>query len=221
MSSITYIRWGALGELMQWHLCPAMDRVLVQPYFIRPPTSCIICSSVLSWSDSDIAIYTAYPPVPALHRSPLSPYPIQDTVSGPQTENRLLCRLPHQPFQLIPTPNQYPAVLDLWGALSTVFLYILVPLSQNQGAVYQHTDGRWKIGPAIPSCSYRPPPMPSVFPQPSVGALDHLWVPPPPDPKQWMQEGASAQHVLSQDSCTCCFFFQDFPPVSGLPCHPI
>ncbi|XP_010832359.1 PREDICTED: multidrug resistance-associated protein 4-like, partial [Bison bison bison] len=65
-----------------------------------------------------------------------------DAVLGPQTENRLLCRLLHQPFQLIPTPNQYPAVLDLWGFLSHPCLYILVPLSQSQGAVYQHTEER-------------------------------------------------------------------------------
>ncbi|XP_059740468.1 ATP-binding cassette sub-family C member 4-like [Bos taurus] len=67
---------------------------------------------------------------------------LKDAVLGPQTENRLLCRLPHQPFQLIPTPNQYPAVLDLWGFLSHPCLYILVPLSQSQGAVYQHTEER-------------------------------------------------------------------------------
>ena len=42
--------------------------------------------------------------------------------------------------------------------LIPVCLYILVPLSQSQGAVYQHTEGRWKMGPAIPSCSSRGPP---------------------------------------------------------------
>ena len=48
---------------------------------------------------------------------------------------------PHQPFQLVPTPTWYPAVLALWGSfLTPVYLYILVPLSQSQGAVCQDTE---------------------------------------------------------------------------------
>ena len=38
--------------------------------------------------------------------------------------------------------------------------------------------------------------------------------PPPATHKLWMQEGTSAQRVLSQEPCTCCAFFQDVSPVS-------
>ena len=59
---------------------------------------------------------------------------------------------PHQPFQLVPTPTRCPAVLALWGSfLTPVCLYTPVPLSQSQGAVRQDTEGRWRMGPAIPS----------------------------------------------------------------------
>ena len=52
----------------------------------------------------------------------------------------------------------------------------------------------------------RAEPVPSVFPQPSVGALDHLWVSPP-------LEAVNAGRRLSPacsvpDPCTCCVFFQ-------------
>ena len=39
--------------------------------------------------------------------------------------------------------------------LTPVCPYTRVPLSRSQGAVYQHTEGRWKMGPAIPSYSSR------------------------------------------------------------------
>ena len=38
--------------------------------------------------------------------------------------------------------------------------------------------------------------------------------PPPATHKLWMQEGTSAQRVLSQEPCTCCAFFQDVSPLS-------
>ena len=67
----------------------------------------------------------------------------------------------HQPFQFICTPTRCPAVLALWGSFFTpVCLCILVPLSQSQGAVRQDTEGRWRMGPAIPSCSSRGRPCP-------------------------------------------------------------
>ena len=53
------------------------------------------------------------------------PRPIKEAAPGPQTG--FFC--PHQPFQLVPTPTRYPAVLALWGSfLTRVCLYTLVPL---------------------------------------------------------------------------------------------
>ena len=66
--------------------------------------------------------------------------------------------------------------------LIPVCLYILVPLSQSQGAVYQHTERRWKMGPAFPSCSSRGLPCLLSSYSPQWGALDHLWGPPAATP---------------------------------------
>ena len=85
-----------------------------------------------------------------LHSSPSCSSPsqtmphshIQDAALSPQTENRLLSCLPHQPFQLTPTLIQYPAMMTLQGSfLTAVCLYILVPLSQSQGGVCPDTEG--------------------------------------------------------------------------------
>ena len=45
-------------------------------------------------------------------------------------------------------------MLALWGPFSPG-LCTLVPLSHSQGAVCQDPEGRWKMGPAIPSRSSR------------------------------------------------------------------
>ena len=151
MGSTTYGVLEVLGELMQCHLCPIKDPILVQPY-ILDPTSCIK-SSGLSWSESHAPIYTAHPPVAALNR-PLSPFTFRMQLQVLKQRTGFLAICPHQPFPLVPTPTRYPAVLALWGSfLTPVCLYILVPLSQSQGAVPQDTEGRWKTGPAVFSCS--------------------------------------------------------------------
>ena len=144
MIFITYIRWGALGELMQWHLCPAMDRVLVQPYFIRPPTSCIICSSGLSWSDSDFAIYTAYPPVPALHRSPCPPTPfrIQFQVLKQRISFFAVC-----PINLSSSSPHPISILLCWicggpSLLSVCTYWSLCPRTREQCTSTQKEGGR-------------------------------------------------------------------------------
>ena len=65
---------------------------------------------------------------------------IQDAAPGPQRTG-FFPVFPHQPFQFIPTPTQYPAMMALRGSfLTPVYLYILVPLSQSQGAVCQDTE---------------------------------------------------------------------------------
>ena len=101
---------------------------------------------------------------PALHRSPLSPHPIQDAVLGPQTENRLLCHLPHQSLQLIPTPNQYLTVLDLWGVLS-LSLHTGPSVPEPGSSVPAH---RRKVedGSCHSLLLLQRAPMPCVFPSP-------------------------------------------------------
>ena len=132
------------------HLCPAVDPVLVQPHI---PDAHLLHYQVFS----SVLIRL---PCCCLHSSPSccspsqTPLHIQEAAPGPQTENRLPCRLPPSAF---PAPPQ----LDVWlcglcGVLShPLCLCTLVPLSQSQGAVPQDTEGRWRMGPAVPSCSSR------------------------------------------------------------------
>ena len=55
----------------------------------------------------------------------------------------------------------------LCGVLSHPFcLYLLVSLSQSQGAVPPNTEGRWKTGPDIPTYSSRGRPCPLSSPRP-------------------------------------------------------
>ena len=159
-----------MDELMQSH--HAVDPVLVQPHvpdphllrhqlfrcvLIRLPRCCLHSSPS------------------CLHRSPTCfspswtpPIPTPSSLGSSSTSSDrtgFFCR--HQPFQLVPTPTRCPAVLALWGSfLTPVCLYILVPLSQSQGAVPQDTEGRWRMGPAIPSCSSRGRPCPLSSPSP-------------------------------------------------------
>ena len=140
MGSTTYGVLELLGELMQCHLCPAKDPILVQSY-IPDPTSCIK-SSGLSRSESHAPVYTAHPPAPALNRPP-SPFMFRMQLQVFKQRTGFFAVCPHHPFQLVPTPTWYPAVLALWGSfLTPVYLYILVPLSQSQGTVHQHIEGR-------------------------------------------------------------------------------
>ena len=157
----------ALCELMQSHLCPAMDPILVQPHITRPlpPSSSdlgvcpdqtpTLLSTQLTLLSTELTHllqpFTDTPP-------PTSP-PSTTTFTKQlqvlkQTGFFAVCS--HQPLKFICTPTRCPAVLALWGSfLTPVCLYILVPLSQSQGAVPQDTEGRSSMGPAIPSCSSR------------------------------------------------------------------
>ena len=113
---------------MQSHLCPAMDPILVQPHITRPlppassalgvcpnQTPTLLSTQLTTCSSPLWTLPTPHPP----------PRPIKEAAPGPQTG--FFC--PHQPFQLVPTPTRYPAVLALWGSfLTRVCLYTLVPL---------------------------------------------------------------------------------------------
>ena len=117
-----------------------MDLNMFQPHI---PDLCLLHHQLL------MSVLIRFPCF-CLHSSPSCSNPsqtvphshIQDAALSPQTENRLLSCLPHQPFQLIPTLIRYPAMLTLRGSfLTPVCLHILVPLSQSQGGVCQDTEG--------------------------------------------------------------------------------
>ena len=145
---------------MQSHLCPAMDPILVQPHITRP----------LPPASSDLGVCPDQTPMVLSTQLTHLLQPFMDTpppTSPPPTttftkqlqvlkQTGFLAVCSHQPFQFICTPTWCPAELALWGScLTPVCLCILVPLFQSQGAVPQDTEGRWRMGPAIPSCSSR------------------------------------------------------------------
>ena len=185
----------------------------------QPPATCVTSFSGLSWSDSHAAVYTAHLPAPALHRpSPALPshtLHVQEATPGPQRKG-FFAVCPHQPFQLFPTPIWYSTVLALWGSfLTPVYKYWpLCPRAREQCARTQKEDGRRDLPfpPAPPGGA-----VPSVFPQPSMGALDHLWVYPP-------LEAVIAGRCLSPtcsvpDPCTCYVFFQGCFPRESQGSH--
>ena len=137
---------------MQSHLCPAMDPILVQPHITRPlppasalgvcpnQTPTLLSTQITTCSSPLWTLPTPHPP----------PRPIKEAAPGPQTG--FFC--PHQPFQLVPTPTRYPAVLALWGSFLTP-VCTHWSLCSEPGSSAQDTEGRWKKGPAIPSFSSR------------------------------------------------------------------
>ena len=115
-----------------------------------------------------------------LHSSPSCPSPsqtplhIQEAAPDPQTKNRLPCPLPPSAF---PAPPRLSIQL-CWlcvGPFSPRLSVHTGPSVPESGSSAQDTR-RWVLPfpPALPGGA-----LPSVFPQPSVGTLDHLGVPPP------------------------------------------
>ena len=162
----------ALCEVMQSHLCPVMDPILVQPHITRPlpPASSDlgVCPdktpTLLSTQLTLLSTQLTHLLQPFMDTPPPTSPPPTTTFTKQlkvlkQTGFLAVCS--HQPFQFVPTPTRCPAGLALWGSfLTPVCLYTPVPLSQSQGAVRQDTEGRWRMGTAIPSCSSRGRPCP-------------------------------------------------------------
>ena len=135
----------ALHELMQSHLCPAMNPILVQPHITRPlppassalgvcpnQTPTLLSTQITTCSSPLWTLPTPHPP----------PRPIKEAAPGPQTG--FFC--PHQPFQLCwlcGGPFSPASVCTHWS------------LCSEPGSSAQDTEGRWKTGPAIPSFSSR------------------------------------------------------------------
>ena len=144
-----------------------MDPILVQPHITRPlpPASSDlgVCPDqtpmLLSTQLTLLSTQLTHLLQPFMDTPPPTSPPPTTTFTKQlkvlkQTGFLAVCS--HQPFQFICTPTRCPAVLALWGSFFTpVCLCILVPLSQSQGAVPQDTEGRWRMGPTIPSCSSR------------------------------------------------------------------
>ena len=121
-----------MDELMQSH--HAVDPVLVQPHVPEPHLlrhqlfRCVLIRLPRCCLHSSPS---------CLHRSPTCfspswtpPIPTPSSLGSSSTSSdRTGFFCPHQPFQLVPTPTQYPGVLALWGSfLTPVCLYTLVPL---------------------------------------------------------------------------------------------
>lgn len=144
----------------------AMDLTCFSPT-LPDPRFLVISSSGLSWSDCHTAVYstllshtappvyTACPPGPALHRPP-PPHPTFRGSSSRSSENRLICRLPPSVF---PSSSSYSLGVQLCclcgGPFSPIYLYLLVPLSQSQGAVSRTQKEGERCVLALPPCSSR------------------------------------------------------------------
>ena len=114
--------------------------------------------------------------------------PISFSSSSPHPLGIQLCWLCGAPF----SP---PSVCTHWS------------LCSEPGSSAQDTEGRWKKGPAIPSFSSRG--RPALRLPTALSGCTWWFMSPPATYKLWMQEGALAQHLLSQEPCTCCAFFQN------------
>ena len=154
----------ALGELILSHLCPAVDPVLVQPHIPDPRLLHYqVFSSVL------IRLTCC-----CLHSSPScsspsqTPLHIREAAPGPQRTGFLVVC----PRSLSSsTPTRCVAVRALWGPFSPPLSVHIGPSVPEPGSSAQDTEGRRPCH-SLPLLQGAP--LPSVFPQPSVDALDHL-----------------------------------------------
>ena len=195
-----YMNWCSLTCVQPWipswfsPISPdpcLLHHQLLGSVLIRLPHCC------LHRSPHAPALYGHCPP-PTPHPAPLrkqlqvlkqaSSAPISLSSSSPHPLGIQLCWLCGGPFS--------PAsVCTHWS------------LCSEPGSSAQDTEGRWKTGPAIPSFSSRG--RPALHLPTALSGCTWRFMSPPATYKLWMQEGASAQHLLSQEPCTCCAFFQD------------
>ena len=170
---------------MQWTLngfChPQKVRGLRWNDAVSPVSSCGSCPGSAPYPrplTPALSVLIRFPHC-CLHSSPSCPSPsqtplhIQEAAPDPQTKNRL-------PFPLPPSAFPAPPRLSIqlcWlcvGPFSPRLSVHTGPSVPESGSSAQDTR-RWVLPflPALPGGA-----LPSVFPQPSVGALDHLWVSP-------------------------------------------
>ena len=165
----------------------AMDPEVFQPHITRPlPPGHQLFRSVLIRSHTAIytayppvytaypPVYTAHPPAPALYR-PLRPTPpyIQETAPGPQTENRLLCRLPPSAFPARPLTHLVSSCAGSVGVLSYPCLSVHTgPSVPEPGSSVPGHRRKVKCGSCLCLLLLQGVPVPSVFPQSSIIMLN-------------------------------------------------
>ena len=163
---------------MQSHLCPAMDPLLVQPPITRPPPP--VSSAFQVCPDQTPMLLSTQPtlllhPFIDLPRPPLPTPPCSGSNSR-SSQNRLLCHLPPSTFPALPHTSSVFHCSGFVGVLSHPCLSIHTgPSVPEPGNSVPEHRRKMEDG----NCHSLPPPpggdsVPSVFPQPSVGALDHL-----------------------------------------------
>ena len=135
----------ALHELMQPHLCPAMDPILVQPHITRP----------LPPASSHLGICPDQTPTLLSTQLTLLLQPFSDPSSHSGSSSRSSDREQASSAPInISSSSPYLLNIQLcWlcGVLShPICLYTLVPLSQSQGSLCQDPEGRWAL-PFLPA----------------------------------------------------------------------
>ena len=186
----------ALHELMQSYLCPAMDPILVQSHIIRPlpPASSDIgvcpdhTPTLLSTQLTLLSTQLTHLLQPFTDTSSTRPPPpttlchhhIQKAAPGPQT-NRLPCHLPPSAFPAHLHTHSVSSCAGSVGILSHPCLSVHTGASVPEpGSSAPGPRRKVEDGTCHSLLLFQGAPVPSVFPQPSAGALAHLWVPLPP-----------------------------------------
>ena len=174
---------------MQPHLCPAMGLILVQPHITRPlpPASSDlgVCPdqtpTLLSTRLTLLSTQLTHLLQPFRDTSPTdSAHPHHSTTTTftkqlqvlKQTGFLAIC--PLQPFQLICTPTWCPVVLALRGPFSPLLSVHTDPSVPEPGSTAPGHRRKVEDGTCHSHLLLQGAPVPSVFPQPSVGVLDHL-----------------------------------------------
>ena len=176
----------ALCEVMQSHLCPVMDPILVQPHITRPlppassdlgvcpdktPTLLSTQLTLLSTQLTHLLqpfMDTPPPPPPLCHHH------IHKAAPGPQT-NRLPCCLLPSAFPVRPHTHSVSSWAGSVGVLSHPCLSVHTgPSVPEPGSSAPGHRRKVEDGTCHSLLLLQGAPVPSVCPQPSVGALDHL-----------------------------------------------
>ena len=152
-----------------------------------------------------------------LHSSPSCSSPsqtmphshIQDAAPGPQTENRLLSCLPPSAFPVHSHTHSVSSQAGFVGVLSHPCLSVHTCPSVPEPGSSVPGHRRWRpalLFPPIPLGGTRALCLPTA-----LNRYTWPFMSPIIPHKLWMQEGTSAQHVLSQEPCTCCLLPGCFP----------
>ena len=176
MGSVIYRSWEALGELMESH--PALGIMLWILFWFSPasPDPCVLHHQVFR-SVLIRLLHCCLHSSPSCSSPSQAPHPSHSGSNSRSLKNGLLCCLPPSACPVHPHTYSVSSCAGSVGVLShpCLSVHTCPSVPEPGNSVPGHT--RWKMGPAIPSCSSRGRLCPLSSHSPQWVHLT-IWVPP-------------------------------------------